>query len=95
MMQEAEQEKYMDGIANAYNVLSSIYQLKRLYSLAIDNKKKEIEITLEYDLDKYNLSTTYSILGGLYSLTGEADKAIEYLNKSATCIYSSTQEFYY
>ena len=82
-------------IANAYNVLSSIYQLKRLYSLAIDNKKKEIEITLEYDLDKYNLSTTYSILGGLYSLTGEADKAIEYLNKSATCIYSSTQEFYY
>ena len=58
MMQEAEQEKYMDGIANAYNVLSSIYQLKRLYSLAIDNKKKEIEITLEYDLDKYNLSTS-------------------------------------
>ena len=40
MMQEAEQEKYMDGIANAYNVLSSIYQLKRLYSLAIDNKKE-------------------------------------------------------
>ena len=56
MMQEAEQEQYMDGIANAYNVLSSIYQLKRLYSLAIDNKKKEIEITLEYGLDKYNLS---------------------------------------
>ena len=54
MMQEAEQEQYMDGIANAYNVLSSIYQLKRLYSLAIDNKKKEIEITLEYGLDKYN-----------------------------------------
>ncbi|MCQ4818633.1 hypothetical protein NE450_14885, partial [[Eubacterium] rectale] len=62
MMQEAEQEQYMDGIANAYNVLSSIYQLKRLYSLAIDNKKKEIEITLEYGLDKYNLSTTYSML---------------------------------
>ena len=95
MMQEAEQEQYMDGIANAYNVLSSIYQLKRLYSLAIDNKKKEIEITLEYDLDKYNLSTTYSILGGLYSLTGKTDEALECLNKSATCIYSSTQEFYY
>lgn len=95
MMQEAEQEQYMDGIANAYNVLSSIYQLKRLYSLAIDNKKKEIEITLEYGLDKYNLSTTYSMLGGLYSLTGKTDEALECLNKSATCIYSSTQEFYY
>ena len=95
MMQEAEQEKYMDGIANAYNVLSSIYQLKRLYSLAIDNKKKEIEITLEYDLDKYNLSTSYSILGSLYGMIGKTDEALEYLNKSATCIYSSTQEFYY
>lgn len=95
MMQEAEQEQYMDGIANAYNVLSSIYQLKRLYSLAIDNKKKEIEITLEYGLDKYNLSTTYSMLGGLYSLTSKTDEALECLNKSATCIYSSTQEFYY
>lgn len=95
MMQEAEQEQYMDGIANAYNVLSSIYQLKRLYSLAIDNKKKEIEITLEYGLGKYNLSTTYSMLGGLYSLTGKTDEALECLNKSATCIYSSTQEFYY
>ena len=95
MMQEAEQEKYMDGIANAYNVLSSIYQLKRLYSLAIDNKKKEIESTLEYDLDKYNLSTSYSILGSLYGMIGKTDEALEYLNKSATCIYSSTQEFYY
>ena len=95
MMQEAEQEQYMDGIANAYNVLSSIYQLKRLYSLAIDNKKKEIEITLEYGLDKYNLSTTYSMLGGLYSLTGKTDEALECLNKSSTCIYSSTHEFYY
>lgn len=95
MMQEAEQEKYMDGIANAYNVLSNIYQLKRLYSLAIDNKKKEIEITLEYGLDKYNLSTSYSILGSLYGMIGKTDEALEYLNKSATCIYSSTQEFYY
>ena len=90
-----EANKMMDGIANAYNVLSSIYQLKRLYSLAIDNKKKEIEITLEYDLDKYNLSTSYSILGSLYGMIGKTDEALEYLNKSATCIYSSTQEFYY
>lgn len=41
MMKEAEQEKYMDGIASAYNVLSSIYQLKKLFNLAIDNKKRK------------------------------------------------------
>ena len=41
MMKEAEQEKYMNGIANAYNVLGSIYHLKRLFNLSIDNKKKE------------------------------------------------------
>ena len=88
MMKEAEQEKYMDGIANAYNVLSSIYQLKRLFNLAINNKKKEIEITLQYNLNKFNLTNLYCELG-------EADNALENLNKSASCLYSSTQEYYY
>ena len=95
MMKEAEQEKYMNGIANAYNVLGSIYHLKRLFNLSIDNKKKEIEIILQYDLDKYNLSISYSGLTNLYCELGEANKALENLNKSASCLYSSTQEFYY
>ena len=95
MMKEAEQEKYMDGIANAYNVLSSIYQLKRLFNLAINNKKKEIEITLQYNLNKFNLSIYYSGLTNLYCELGEADNALENLNKSASCLYSSTQEYYY
>ena len=94
MMKEAEQEKYMDGIANAYNVLSSIYQLKRLFNLAINNKK-EIEITLQYNLNKFNLSIYYSGLTNLYCELGEADNALENLNKSASCLYSSTQEYYY
>lgn len=72
MMKEAEQEKYMNGIANAYNVLGSIYHLKRLFNLSIDNKKKEIEIILQYDLDKYNLSISYSGLTNLYCELGEA-----------------------
>ena len=95
MMKEAEQEKYMNGIANAYNVLGSIYHLKRLFNLSIDNKKKEIEIIIQYDLDKYNLSISYSGLTNLYCELGEANKALENLNKSASCLYSSTQEFYY
>ena len=94
MMKEAEQEKYMDGIAGAYNVLSTIYQCKRLFNLAVDNKKKEIEIILKYGLDTYNLTTSYSVLANLYCELGETEKAYESLQKSASCLYSSTQEFY-
>ena len=82
MMKEAEQEKYMDGIANAYNVLSSIYQLKRLFNLAINNKKKEIEITLQYNLNKFNLSIYYSGLTNLYCELGEADNCLLYTSPS-------------
>lgn len=95
MMKEAEKEKYMDGIASAYNVLASIYQLKGLFNLAIANKEKEIEIILEHNLDKFNLSTTYSTLANLYCSTKEIDKTRECLNKSAEYIFSITQEFYY
>lgn len=95
MMKEAEQEKYMDGIASAYNVLASVYYLKGFINLAIENKEKEIEIILEHDLDKYNLSTAYSTLVDLYCGAEEMDKASDCLKKCAACIYSSTQEFYY
>lgn len=95
MMKEAEQEKFMEGIAGAYNILSNIYQYKRLFSLAAENKKKEIEIILQYDLDKYNLSTSYSMLAEQYCLLGRTDEAFEYLQKSSECLYSSTQEFHY
>ena len=95
MMKEAEQEKYMEGISGAYNVLSTIYQCKRLFNLAVDNKKKEIEIILKYNLDTYNLGTSYSVLTNLYCELGETDKAYENLQKSAACLYSDTQEFYY
>ena len=39
MMKEAEQEKYMNGIANAYNVLGSIYHLKD-YSICLSTTKR-------------------------------------------------------
>ena len=81
MMKEAEQEKYMDGIAGAYNVLSTIYQCKRLFNLAVDNKKKEIEIILKYGLDTYNLTTSYSVLANLYCELGETERAYESLQK--------------
>lgn len=94
MMKQAEHENYPAGIANAFNVLSSIYQTKRLFKLAAENKEKEIEIILKYDIDTYNLGNTYSILGTLYSSLHEMDKAKESLEKAKKHIYSNLQEFH-
>ncbi|MCD8183663.1 MAG: hypothetical protein LUE99_11985 [Bacteroides sp.] len=62
MMKQAEQENYPAGMANAYNILSSIYQNKKLYKLAAENREKEVEIILKYNIDTYNLGSTYSML---------------------------------
>lgn len=94
MMKEAEQENYPAGMANAFNILSSIYQTKRLFKLAAENREKEIEIILKYNIDTYNLGSTYSMLASFYCNLGEMDKAKENLEKSKEHIYSNTQEFY-
>lgn len=94
MMKEAEQEEYPAGMANGYNILSSIYQAKKLYKLAAENKEKEVEIILKYDIDTYNLSGCYSILADLYCHLNQTEKAGEYLKKSQKLLYSNTQEFY-
>ena len=94
MRKEAEQEGYHAGQANGYNVLSSIYQLRKLYKLAAENREKEIKITLKYNIDTYNLSGCYSILGYFYTVLGEMDKAKENLEKAKDCVYSYSQEYY-
>lgn len=95
MMHEAEEERYVEGMASAYNILSAIYQSKKRYNLATENKEKEMEIILKYNLDKYNLTTTYTALANLYCTLGNADKALEYLNKAKSGLYSSSQELSY
>ena len=76
-----------------FSVLST--NLKGYLIWLSTTKKKEIEITLQYNLNKFNLSIYYSGLTNLYCELGEADNALENLNKSASCLYSSTQEYYY
>lgn len=93
MMKEAEQEGYPAGIANGYNILSSIYQTKGLYKLAAEAREKEIEIILKYNIDTFNLSSTYSALGYLYARSGETDKAEKYLKLAEEHLYSHIQEF--
>lgn len=94
MMKEAEQNNYPAGIANGYNILSSIYQTKKLYKLAAENREKEIEIILKYKVDTYNLSSSYSMLATYYCYLNEMEKAEEALKKAEECVYSHTQEFY-
>lgn len=95
MMKDAEKDGYMDGIGNSYNALSNIYQIKKLYNLAIQNKERELDIILKYDLDKYNLSNTYSSLVKLYSKLGRSKDALENLQKAEKTIYSNKQELNY
>lgn len=94
MMKQAERENYPAGMANGYNILSSIYQSKKLYKLAAENREKEIEIILKYNIDTYNLGSTYSMLAFYYCTLGEMDKVKENMEKAAEHIYSNTQEFY-
>lgn len=94
MMKQAEQENYPAGIANAFNILSSIYQTKKLFKLAAENREKEIEIILKYNIDTYNLGNTYSMLASFYCNLHEMDKARQYLEKAKEHIYSNIQEFY-
>lgn len=94
MMKQAEKENYPAGMANAYNILSSIYQTKGLYKLAAENREKEIEVILKYNIDTYNLGSTYSILASFYCILKKTDKAEKYLKKAQEHLYSNTQEFY-
>ncbi len=95
MMKQAEADNYPAGMANAYNILSSIYQVKRLFKLAAENREKEIEIILKYKIDTYNLSNTYSLLASFYCSLGEMEKAKGKLDKAKENIYSDSQEFYF
>ncbi|HBO05630.1 ATP-binding protein [Bacteroides sp. AM10-21B] len=95
MMKQAEQDNYPAGMANAYNILSSIYQTKRLFKQAAEAREKEIEITLKYNIDTYNLGNTCSLLASFYCTLREMDKAKECLDKAEKYIYSAQQEYYF
>lgn len=93
MMKEAERDGYPAGLANAYNVLSNIYETKELYKLAAENRKREVQIILKYNIDTYNLSSCYIQLALCHIELKEMDKAEECLKKAEKLIYSYTQEF--
>ena len=94
MMKDAEARNYPDGMAGGYSILSNIYQQKGLIELAVENKKKEIEISLKYKADLFGLSNSYSLLVSYLITLGNIEEVETYLEKAKACVNSYEQEFY-
>lgn len=94
MMKDAEARNYPDGMAGGYSILSNIYQQKGLIELAVENKKKEIEISLKYKADLFGLANSYSLLVSYLITLGNIEEAEMYLEKAKACVNSYEQEFY-
>lgn len=82
MQQESESREEIDGMQNCYQALLRIYQSKELYKQATVYAQKLIDLTLKYNLNKYNLANKYLELGNCYLRTNEPAKAWEALEES-------------
>ncbi|RHL12771.1 MULTISPECIES: HAMP domain-containing sensor histidine kinase [Bacteroides] len=82
MQQESESRKEIDGMQNCYQALLRIYQSKELYKQATVYAQKLIDLTLKYNLNKYNLTNKYLELSNCYLRTNEPKKAWEALEES-------------
>ena len=67
---------------NCYQALLRIYQSKELYKQATVYAQKLIDLTLKYNLNKYNLTNKYLELSNCYLRTNEPKKAWEALEES-------------
>ena len=82
MQQESESREEIDGMQNCYQALLRIYQSKELYKQATGYAQKLIDLTLKYNLNKYNLTNKYLELSNCYLRTNEPEKAWEALEES-------------
>ena len=81
MLKEAQEEDDKTGLSRCYNIMSQIYTVKRLDSMAFEWQLKEIELTEKYDLENYNISQTYSQISSYYINTNQPEKALEALKR--------------
>ena len=92
MLKKAQEEDDKTGLSRCYNIMSQIYTVKRLDSMAFEWQLKEIELTEKYDLENYNISQTYSQISSYYINTNQPEKALEALKKADATAYSPTQK---
>lgn len=82
MQQESESREEIDGMQNCYQALLRIYQSKELYKQATTYAQKLIDLTLKYNLNKYNLTNRYLELSNCYIHIKEPEKAWKALEEA-------------
>lgn len=92
MQQESEAREEIEGMQNCYQALFRIYQAKELYKHATVYVQKLIDLTLKYDLNKYNLTTKYLELGVCYLNLNEPEKALEAITESKKYILNEVNQ---
>ena len=66
MLKEAQKEDSKIGLLYCYNVMSQIYTIKKMKTMAFEWRMKEIELTEKYKLENYNITNTYIQLADYY-----------------------------
>lgn len=91
MLKEAQDEDDKTGLSRCYNIMSQIYTVKRLGTMACEWRLKEIELIEKYKLEKYNISQTYTQIANYYIDQKNPEGALEALEKSIATANSSIQ----
>lgn len=92
MLKEAQQSDEKEGLANCYNVLTSIYALKKMDKQAFECRLKEVELIETYGLNKYNLVNSYADIANYYLKEKKYARTLETLKKADAAITSSSHE---
>lgn len=92
MLREAERDNLKSSIAECYYALANVYAAKGLVKKSQEFMLKEIEISEEADVVRYNISCQYSDAAKIYIDLGEEEKAPELLKKALKTVRSPYHE---
>lgn len=95
MQKESEERQEIDGMLYCYQALFRIYQAKDMYAQMAIYVKKQIDLTLKYNLNQYNLSRYYLSLSNCYLENNEPEKAWTALENSKRYIQNEIQQGIY
>lgn len=90
MLQDAQKRDSKLGLLYCYNSLYQIYEIKNLRRLAIEYCLKGIELTEMYQVDNYNLSSSYTEVAKYYIEQSELTDALAMLKKAEATANAST-----
>ncbi|ERI84713.1 ATPase/histidine kinase/DNA gyrase B/HSP90 domain protein [Bacteroides pyogenes F0041] len=92
MLKEAQKEDSKIGLLYCYSVMSQIYTIKKLNTMAFEWRLKEIELTEKYKLENYNITNTYIQLADYYIEEHQQEKAFDALAKASNSSNSASHK---